>query len=130
MESDQHIVHPDELLARFILYHRYFRKDNTVRADAFIPHPYTDLSVTRHLELNEKQLRDIGISIAAPSEKVLQGRADILAKIVTDLSLSIKSAPLPDNPNHANIAGWPPEKSEQKSIAQQIAASKILTVRY
>ena len=130
MESDQQLVHPDELLARFILYSRYIRQDNTVRPDAFIPHPYPNLSVTRRLELNDEQLRDIGILIAAQSEKALHGRADIVAKIITDLSLSIELVPLTYNPNHANITGWPPEKSAQKSIAQQITASKPSTIRY
>ena len=30
---------------------------------------------------------------------------------------------LPENPNHANVIGWPAEKPAQKIIAQQIAAA-------
>jgi|SRR3990172_8097138 len=130
MGSNYNGIHPDELLARFIFYGRYFRDDNTVRPDAFIPHPYPNLSVTRHLDLSEEQLRNIGMSIAALQNKNLHGRADILTSVVTSLSLIVESDPTPNNPNHANISGWPPEKSAQKSIAQQIAASKPTTVKY
>lgn len=130
MEFGENITNQDELLARFILYRGYFRADNTVKPDAFIPYPYPDLSVTRHLELNEEQLKNIGLSIASQQSKILHGRADILTSVVTKLSLTVVPAPTHDNSNHANITGWPIEKSEQKSIAQQIAASNPSTVRY
>lgn len=42
-------VGPDEALARFVLHGSHIRRSNqTVKPDAFIPHPYRDLSVTRH----------------------------------------------------------------------------------
>lgn len=130
MNDEQTTVQSDDLLARFILHKRYFREDNTIRPDAFIPHPYQDLSVTRHINLNENQLYNIGIKIAAPQNKTLHGRADILSSTVLNLNLSIKPDPVRDNPNHTNISGWPAEKSEQKSIAQQIAASGPVLTRY
>ena len=124
------MIHPDELLARFIFYRRYFRDDNTIRPEAFIPHPYNDLSVTRHLNLNESQLRDIGESVALESDKTLHGRADITAKVVSNLTLSTNPDPTPNNPNHAIIIGWPEEKSKQKTVAQLIAASISSSIKY
>jgi hypothetical protein len=35
--------------------------------------------------------------------------------------LQVVAAPVPENPNHANVIDWPAEKSAQKIIAQQIA---------
>jgi hypothetical protein len=36
--------------------------------------------------------------------------------------LSVSAKPLSNNPNHANIEGWPTEKEEQKAIALKLAA--------
>lgn len=130
MGSHQNTVQPDELLARFIFHSRYIRSDNTVKSDAFIPYPYPDLSVTRHLELNEDQLEKIGRLIAQQQQKNLHGRADISTNIVLNFKLTVELAPVQRNPNHANITGWPSEKSAQKIIALQIAASKPAMVKY
>jgi hypothetical protein len=117
------LVDRDEWLARFILYKRYIRADGTVRPDAFIPHPYPDLSVTRHLQLSEAQLWELGRDVGQESDKILQGRADIQASAFQRHELHVVPAALPKNPNHANVTGWPAEKPAQKIIAQQIAAA-------
>ena len=71
-------VTSDEQLARFILSSNWIRKsDQTVKPDAFIPHPYPDLSVTRHKSLTEQQLWQIGQVIADSRPATLYGRADI-----------------------------------------------------
>jgi hypothetical protein len=57
-------VEPDEWLSRYILQKSHVRQDNTLRADPFIPHPHADLSVTRHLELDENTLWDVGEHVA------------------------------------------------------------------
>ncbi len=59
MLSPTHVppVASDEQLARFIYSSRHIRNsDNTVKADAFIPHPHTELSITRHLEATEEEI--------------------------------------------------------------------------
>ena len=120
----------DEWLARFIHYQRYIRQDRTVRPDAFIPHPYPDLSVTRHLHLSEAELWRIGRDVARQINKTLHGRVDAQVFVFQRQQLQLVADPvLPENPNHANVIGWPPEKPAQKIIAQQIAAaaSKVLT---
>ena len=122
MSSFLQPITEDELLARFIVYSRWVRSDSTVKSDAFIPPPNLELSVTHHLGLSERSLWDIGNSVAAQSGRALYGRADVKSAAVMAVSLSINPAPCSNNPNHANIIGWPQEKSAQKSLAQQIAA--------
>jgi len=86
--------------------------DNTIRPDAFIPHPYPDLSVTRHIGLIESQLWEIGQLVAQTRPATLYGRSDIQANAVTSQDLQIK--PTPEPKNHANITGWPLDNATRK----------------
>ena len=54
----------DEQLARFILQRSHLRQDGSVKQDAFVPYPWPDLSVTRHLQLTDKELWGIGHDVA------------------------------------------------------------------
>ncbi len=127
-ENDSAIA-SDEWLARFIHYQRYIRQDRTVRADAFIPHPYPDLSVTRRLKLSADELWSIGRDVARQINRTLHGRVDAQVFVFQRQQLQVVADPVQDNPNHANVIGWPVDKPAQKIIAQQIAAaaSKVLT---
>ena len=50
-------VAAEELLARYVLQGSHVRNSNqTVKPDAFIPHPYSDLSVTRHLQATADEI--------------------------------------------------------------------------
>lgn len=118
----QTAVSADEQLARFILFSKWLRSDETVRPEAFMPHPYVDLSVTRHQALSEQEIWEIGQSVGGTRQAMLYGRADIRASDVLRQSLGVESAPVPSNPNHANIIGWPEQKPAQKIIALQLAA--------
>lgn len=118
------IVADDERLARFILFSRWIRNSNqTVKPDAFIPHPYPDLSVTRHINLSEEVLWKTGQAVAdaIPPAK-LYGRADIYSSAARRQHLETNPDPTHSNPNHANIIGWPADKPAQKIIALQLAA--------
>jgi hypothetical protein len=113
-----------ERLARFITKHWWVRPDGSIQSDAFIPPKDLNLSVTRHLSLSEERLWAIGKKVVdAIAEKCsaqLVGRADISAHDVARHALTVEAAPLPENPNHAHIKGWP-DKPARKSIAQQLA---------
>lgn len=114
-------VTDDEFLARFILFHGWIRgSDSTVRPDAFIPYPYPDLSVTRHIGLSVEEIWQIGQAVADRRPATLYGRADIQAFYVKRQSLRIVSTTEPKN--HANVTGWPKDKPSQKIIAQELAA--------
>ena len=111
----------DEWVARFILSRHWIRKgDPPVRPDAFIPYPHADLSVTRHMDLSEAELWQIGQAIADKRPATLYGRADLQA--ISVIKKSLRIVPTPEPKNHANITGWPADKPSQKIIAQEIAA--------
>ncbi len=113
-------VSDDERLARFILFRNRIRSDQTVKPDAFIPHPYPNLSVTRHLGLTESELWEIGQEVADSRPATLYGRADVRGSTFTRQSLTLSPTAKPRN--HVNVGGWPSDKPSQKIIAQQIAA--------
>ncbi len=110
----------NEWMARFILFRHWIRKSEPhVRPDAFIPHPYPNLSVTRHIDLSEAELWEIGQAIADKRPATLYGRADLQA--ISVIKKSLRIVPTPEHKNHANMTGWPADKPSQKIIAQEIA---------
>jgi len=123
MIDPEHVpeVTSDEELARFIFYRNRVRQDGTVKPDALIPHPYPDTSVTRHLDATDVEVWRVGQEIGSQSSKTLQGRADLKANDCQSNGLGVSADPIPQNPNHAIIVGWPPEKHDQKLIAMKIA---------
>lgn len=116
-------VSNDELLARFIVYHRWVRSDETVRSEAFMPDEDLETSVTRHLGLSEENIWKIGqLTVGKPPRKLL-GRGDVKAVDVRVPGLDVEPRPEPYNPNHANIVDWPDKKDVKKNLAQLVAAS-------
>lgn len=126
-------VADDEWLARFIWFRNRVRQDQTVKPDAFIPPKDLQLSVTRHINLSEEELWNIGQRVAeqaANTPKVpLHGRADLCVRDVSAQKLRTEAAPRDDNRNHAHIIGWPLEKSARKIIAQELAEKAIFRPR-
>lgn len=116
-------VASNELLARYITASKWFRKqEQTVKQDAFIPPDFPlELSVTRHLNLNENDVWAIGKKIAGSISRTLYGRADIETDHVIAQQLNVVPHPAPDNPNHANIVGWSSDKDVRKMRALEIA---------
>ena len=124
-------VNENEILARYVLQSKHYRSsDNTVKPECFMPHPHHDLSVTRHLNIDESELWQLGANVAAErTEKsgttiTLYGRADITAKDVFCNNLEVEPSEPPKN--HANIKTFPSEKAKQKQVAQQLALNARL----
>lgn len=119
-------VSPAESLARFVLQPDWIRADGTLRPDPFVPHPHTDLSVTRHHGLTPEELWELGENVAAELRKkrpsaALLGRGDFQASLAFAHGLQVKPHEPPRN--HANVEGFPKDnKPLQKSIAQRIVA--------
>lgn len=111
-----------ETLARYLVRSNDFRADNTIKAAPFMPHPHVDLSVNRHLECTEDEIWAFGRQVSDKLSKRLYGRTDVAAKHCFDLNLTVNAAPIPGNPNHADVKGYPDSKPDQKSIAQKLAA--------
>jgi hypothetical protein len=61
------------------------------------------------------------VATARADRPTLYGRADLQARCFYARALSL--VPTPEPRNHVNVSGWPTEKGEQKSIAQEMAAS-------
>lgn len=115
-------VDRSETLSRFVVSSRHIRKSNeTVKADAFVPHPYEELSVNRDREATDEETWQAGIVVAQKLRRALHGRADVLAATYQSQQLTTVAAPLSDNPNHANVCKWPPGKPEQILKAKEIA---------
>ena len=110
-----------ETLARFILTRQHFRTTGRVMPEAFMPPADLKLSVFRVNGLQEKKVWNIGRDhVATPSKRTLFGRADVAVAQVHQSGLQVDPD---DNPlHHANIIGWPGEKSAQKIIAKQLPA--------
>lgn len=119
-------VTEEESLTRFIFHQSHIRSsNNTVKADAFIPHPHANLSVTRHLFATRPELWNDGFRISVLVNKTLHGRADFQTAVAVIQGLIVKADPIPDNPNHAVLIRWPAEKPAQKMIAMELAASAV-----
>ncbi len=117
-------VSNDEMLSRFVLHSNEFRRsDNTVRPKLFLPYTRTDLSVNRHRDSNEQEIWDIGRKVAADRRLTLYGRTEIEAARCRIKPLDVLAKPLPGNPNHADITGFPTAKEDQISYAQKLAAA-------
>lgn len=112
-----------EQLARFVMTRRWVRAEGTVRPDAFMPPPDLNLSVTRHGTLSPENLWSRGYQVAQSQGKALLGRADLRAENVRRSLLDVVGFPVPNNPEHAHIVSWPPDKPTQKSLAQSLAAA-------
>lgn len=118
-------VEKDEILSRFILQSRWIRNsDNTIRHEAFMPHPDSiDLSVTRQRNLEELEIWRLGEEVSNLSNRTLYGRGDISAGSVIEQNLFIEPSEPPLN--HANIKGFPGDKSKQKLIAMELSSNAV-----
>jgi hypothetical protein len=117
-------VDDDELLARFIVTYNEFRADDSVTPTLFMPYKRVVLSVNRHRDATLEETWEVGRRVASDRAKTLYGRSDIRTIACKVDSLTVVAKPiLPDNPNHADIEGFPPKKEDQKSLAQKLAAS-------
>lgn len=114
-------VTEDEWLARYIVRKNHIRSDGTVKPDPFIPYKWVELSVTRHLGLEESEIWEAGRQVSAELGEPLIGRADTQARTHTLRGLRVIAAPLKNNSNHANVEGWPADKPGQKELALLIA---------
>lgn len=111
-----------EQLARYVLFSKHVRSsDNTVRPEAFMPHPRSELSMTRHREATNEELWGEGMRVSALRLLELYGRADVSEAAFSAEDLKVIAKPIAENPNHADAVGWPADKPAQKIKALQMA---------
>jgi hypothetical protein len=110
-------IEPSEILSRYIFTEKYFRKDNSVKWQAFKP-KNNETSVYRTSGLSENDIWNIGRDVEFLTGRSLEGRADIRTSSVLDVNLSVIETP----PSaHANIVGWPDDYIEIVHLAQKLA---------
>ncbi len=114
-----------ELLARYVYASKHFSRQNRrVKAAAFLPPGNGRESVTRHREATEAEVWQVGQAAAESRERTLYGRGDVLAATCESQRLAVEADPIEDNPNHANVVGWPmDDKAKCKLIAEEIAVA-------
>ncbi|HHT9111299.1 MAG TPA: hypothetical protein ACFYDZ_09105 [Candidatus Brocadiaceae bacterium] len=122
-------IKSEENLARYILHKNYISAlHKRVKYAVFMPAPNGETSVFRISCLSENEIWEIGNREVSQKRGLpLLGRADISAFHILDENLQL----IPDNnpPRHANIVGWPSEKSEQKLIAMELAENAQLHLK-
>ncbi len=115
-----------EKLGRFIFYRNHIRGDGTIRWHAFKPPSDGGMSVIRLREIKDHEVWAIGKRIAAGREVNLYGRGDFGVQDCLDVGLGVKAVPLEENPNHAEVLGWPGERESVMAAAQVLAKRAVL----
>lgn len=121
-------VSPSESLARYLPSRKHYSSEKqVVKPLAFLPQAADYcLSVFRIDGLTTEHVCQIGQQevIGKRPGRTLHGFANIVAQSFQDANLTID----PDNspPRHASVVGWPKDKPQQMSIAQELAASARL----
>lgn len=94
-----------------------------MKQNAFLPKDLK-LSVFQTDGLTSDQIWILGEKYITPS---IYGRAEIAHVAVSEIGLKVE----PDNKpqRHANITGWPVQKSEQKLYALKLAEKSSLLLR-
>lgn len=111
-------VGPNELLVRFILTRKHFNQiTREVRAEAFSPRPWVELSMNRQREASANETWALGRAIASKLEKQLRGLVNVPVSACLNAGLRVIAAPVEGNPNHVNVVGFPEAKQEQMLIA-------------
>jgi hypothetical protein len=115
-----------EVLSRFIFSKNYFSApQNRVKPGAFLPsEDPLETSIFRGDGLNREQIRRNGDEVGVPSGRALKAWGDVPAGGVFDLGLDVRPDNIPER--HAAIIGWPEQKDEQISLAQQLAEAATL----
>lgn len=119
----------DEVVARFILEKKLVYEDGSPKPRLFYPYKHVELSVNRHRECTQDEIWMFGRGVSEFRNKTLVGRSDIAVEDCTFDTLEVVAKPIkdhpkgvPDNPNHADIVGFPDNKEDQMSLAQKLAA--------
>jgi len=74
--------------------------------------------------LDRSEIRRIGDTVGGPSGRTLKAWGNVLAGVVFDVGLDVRPDNVPER--HAAIIGWPEQKDEQISLAQQLAEAATL----
>lgn len=119
-------VTDDERVTRYLMFSKWYRADQTIKHEAFMPPDNLEFSVTRLRQATDEEVWAVGIQVAAVSKRSLHGRADLQALAYVKQQLLVQADALSRNPNHATVTGWPSDKAQQMIVAKLLAATKGL----
>jgi hypothetical protein len=112
-----------DLLNRFLTHRNQFSATR-VKPGAFLPPPNLKLSVFCTGGLSGDQIWALGERYIAAH---IYGRAELRIAAVSDIGLRVDLDNRP--PRHANILGWPTQKSAQKLCALKLAEKSSLALK-
>jgi len=120
-------VGSNELLARFIFDRKYIRKvPPAIKYNTFLPNPDNgQVSVFRKGKMSNEDYNGVKKKVEGIRGREMKGTALIGVTEVNNTGVRVK----PEESEyfwHADIEGWPLDKNEVMSIAQQIAAKATL----
>jgi hypothetical protein len=116
-------VSRNETVTKYQLDREDVRKDGSVRYQALLPAANGKRSVFRIDGLTEVEIWNLGQGrVASIRSLPLLGRFDLKALDVYDHSLYFQ-VDADYRSRHADIVGWPQEKEERISVAQELAAN-------
>lgn len=131
-------IDSSETLTRYLTKSKWIKKQyNAPSPQAFMPGNIggsIELSVFRISGLSNELIWGIADEQVLPNLPVVKGgnirtihgRADIVVSDVSNVGLDVEPDDIP--PGHANIVGWPNERHEQLSKAQELAANATLVL--
>lgn len=132
------VVDPEERISRYLLRDRWFdSKANVVFAQAFKPpkstpeYPVRQTSVYRTQGMTDCDIWQVGdefVTKLHPKHWPVLGRADISAREILAINLTIVPAPHP-HPKHADIEGWPSEDEQIEMKLAYLSSKAKLVVR-
>ena len=113
------LIQSDEPICRYFLGSRKLNRSAAKRS--WLPDAQGRTSVYRVHGLGHGEIEDIGrVHVAQPRGKVLSGRTECQSVNLTNVGLDIIPDPEP-HPRHANVTGWPEDKSEQLDVIAEFA---------
>lgn len=115
-------ISPSEEVTRYIFDRSAYSPINgRVKYNALLPNSKGETSVYRIINLTRNEIWDIGQRYVAERRgRTLRARGDIGASDIFSESLEIRTD-MVIHPLHANVVGWPTQRSEQLLIAKKIA---------
>lgn len=123
------IQSPDEVTRYIFDKSGYARTTGRVKYNVLMPNSDGETSVFWITNLSSKEIWDIGQRyVAERISRTLRARGDLFSSNVLDESLEIKPE-TKTHPRHANIVGWPTQKSEKILIAKKLAENAQLHMK-
>lgn len=107
----------------------YTESTGRVAWTGLMPNPEGETSVFWVTDLTNDEIWRIGqLYVANVSSRALRARADLFSSSVLGEGLEIE-AEIDVHPLHANIVGWPTQKSEKMLIAKKLAEQARLHMK-